>query len=187
VKIGVMALQGAVAEHKQVLTGLGVKAVEVRLPVELNNIDALIIPGGESTTISKLLAIYKLDEPLRDLIAKGFPVFGTCAGMILLARDIIDSDIDGLNAMDISVRRNAYGRQIDSFETDLEIPVIGKNKFHGVFIRAPIIESVKIGVKVLSKVDGNPVAVRQDKLLACSFHPELTNDSRFHDYFLSLI
>jgi pyridoxal 5'-phosphate synthase pdxT subunit len=186
-RIGILALQGAVAEHKKALTSLDVEAVEVRLPRELENVDALVIPGGESTTISKLLAIYELSGPLKKRIEQGFPVLGTCAGMILLARDIVDSDIEGLGVMDISVRRNAYGRQIDSFENELEIPVLGRDLFPGVFIRAPIVESVKRGVQVLSKVDGSPVAVKQGKMLACTFHPELTEDLRFHRYFLGMV
>jgi 5'-phosphate synthase pdxT subunit len=186
-RIGVLALQGAVAEHKHVLSGLGVQPVEVRLPGDLNGIDALIIPGGESTTISNLLALYELYDPIRSLVLKGFPVFGTCAGMILLASRIVDSNVESLGVMDISVRRNAYGRQIDSFECDIDIPEIGDKKFNGIFIRAPIVESVETGVQVLSRVNGYPVAVRQGKLLACSFHPELTEDFRFHDYFVSLI
>jgi 5'-phosphate synthase pdxT subunit len=186
-KIGVLALQGAVAEHVKAFYSLGVETVEVRLPRELDAVDALVMPGGESTTISKLLALYGLVVPLRKLIEGGLPVFGTCAGMILLARDIVDSKIDAIGVMDISVRRNAYGRQIDSFEHDLQIPELGRDSFPGVFIRAPIVESVKTGVQVLSKVNGNPVAVKQGKMLACSFHPELTDDLRFHRYFLGMV
>jgi pyridoxal 5'-phosphate synthase pdxT subunit len=186
-KMGVLALQGAFEEHKKALSSLGIEVVEVRLPHELGSVDALVIPGGESTTISKLLDIYDLAGPLKSRIKKGFPVWGTCAGMILLARNVIDSDVEGLGVMDISVRRNAYGRQIDSFENKLEIPVLGSDLFPGVFIRAPIVESVKAGVQVLSQVDGVPVAVKQGKMLACSFHPELTDDLRFHRYFLGMV
>jgi len=186
-KIGVLALQGAVAEHVKALSRLGVETIEVKLPHDLENLDALIMPGGESTTISKLLSLYELTNPLKERIKGGFPVFGTCAGMILLAKEIVDSKIEPIGGMDISVRRNAYGRQIDSFEQELEIPELGKDCFPGVFIRAPIVESINNGVEVLCKINGNPVAVRQGKLLACTFHPELTEDIRLHRYFIGMV
>ncbi len=186
-KIGVLALQGAVVEHQQSFSKLDVEAVPVKLPKELDGLDGLVIPGGESTTISKLLCNFALLEPLRNLAADSFPVWGTCAGLILLAKQISDSDINRIGLMDITVRRNAYGRQIDSFETELKITPLGNHKFHAVFIRAPIIESTGSNVEILSKVDSTPVAVRQKNLLACSFHPELTDDLRFHRYFLEMI
>jgi pyridoxal 5'-phosphate synthase pdxT subunit len=186
-KIGVLALQGAVIEHQQSFSKLNVKTIPVKLPKDLDGLEGLVIPGGESTTISKLLSDYSLMEPLKKLAADGFPVWGTCAGLILLAKDILDSEIDRIGLMDISVRRNAYGRQIDSFETDLKVPQIGSHEFHAIFIRAPVIESTKSNVKILCKVENMAVAVRQKNLLACSFHPELTDDLRFHDYFLGMI
>ncbi len=187
-QVGVLALQGAVAEQAGVLRRLGVKVVEVRLPADLEEINALIIPGGESTTISKLLAAYSLIQPLRDKINHGLPVMGICAGVILLAKNIVDDlRVESLGLMDIAVRRNAYGRQLDSFEAELEIPVMGGNTFHGVFIRAPIIESTLNGVHVLSRFNGNPVAVQQDRVIGCTFHPELTDDLRVHGYFLNLV
>jgi 5'-phosphate synthase pdxT subunit len=186
-KIGVLALQGAVIEHQQSFSKLNVETVPVKLPKDLDGLQGLVIPGGESTTISKLLSDYFLLEPLKKLAANGFPVWGTCAGLILLAKEILDSEIDRIGLMNIRVRRNAYGRQIDSFETDLKVPLIGSSEFHAVFIRAPIIESTKSDVEILCKVNNMPVAVREKNLLACSFHPELTNDLRFHRYFISII
>jgi 5'-phosphate synthase pdxT subunit len=187
VKIGVLALQGAVAEHMQMLSALGAEAVPVRLPSELDDLDALIIPGGESTTISKLLSDYGLMEPIRRLARKDFPIFGTCAGLVLLAKKVPNLDMESISVMDIEVERNAFGRQVDSFEADLKIPALHNGTFHGVFIRAPIIEKVEQGVEVLCQLNGRPVAVRQGKLLACAFHPELTDDLRLHKYFLDII
>jgi len=187
VKIGVLALQGAVAEHIQMLSALGAEAVPVRLPSELDDLDALIIPGGESTTISKLLSDYGLMEPIRRLARKDFPIFGTCAGLVLLAKKVPNLDMESISVMDIEVERNAFGRQVDSFEADLKIPALHNGTFHGVFIRAPIIEKVEQGVEVLCQLNGRPVAVRQGKLLACAFHPELTDDLRLHKYFLDII
>ena len=186
-KIGVLALQGAVAEHMQMLSALGAEAVPVRLPSELDDLDALIIPGGESTTISKLLSDYGLMEPIRRLARKDFPIFGTCAGLVLLAKKVPNLDMESISVMDIEVERNAFGRQVDSFEADLKIPALHNGTFHGVFIRAPIIEKVEQGVEVLCQLNGRPVAVRQGKLLACAFHPELTDDLRLHKYFLDII
>jgi pyridoxal 5'-phosphate synthase pdxT subunit len=187
VKIGVLALQGAVAEHIQMLSALGAEAVPVRLPSELDGLDALIIPGGESTTISKLLSDYGLMEPIRRLAKKGFPIFGTCAGLVLLAKKAPNLQMESIGVMDIEVERNAFGRQVDSFEADLKIPALRNGTFHGIFIRAPIIEKAERGVEVLCQLNGKPVAVRQGKLLACAFHPELTDDLRLHKYFLKLV
>jgi 5'-phosphate synthase pdxT subunit len=187
VKIGVLALQGAVTEHIEMLSALGTEAVPVRLPSELKSLDALIIPGGESTTIGKLLSDYGLLEPIRRLAKKGFPIFGTCAGLVLLAKKVPNLKLEPIGMMDIVVKRNAFGRQVDSFEADLKIPVLREGTFHGVFIRAPIIEKVDRSVKVLCQLNGKPVAVKQGKILACAFHPELTGDTRLHQYFLDTV
>ena len=188
-KIGVLAAQGAFAEHLAVLRKLKVDTVAVRLPEELNGLNGLIIPGGESTTISKLMITYELSFRIQERAKKGMAVFGTCAGMILLAKEIADADgVVPLGLMDITVRRNAFGRQVDSFETDLAIPVLGDKPFPAVFIRAPVIEEVRNGAEVLAKLDdGTAVAVRQNKFLALAFHPELTDDLRFHQYFLDIV
>jgi 5'-phosphate synthase pdxT subunit len=189
-KIGVLALQGDFAEHISMLKKIRVETAEVRLPEHLNGLDGLIIPGGESTTIGKLAAAYNLIEPLREF-GKNHAIWGTCAGAIFLSKDI-GRDQPLLGLMDIKVRRNAFGRQIDSFETDLEIDELFKatgteHPYHAVFIRAPIIESVGGNAKALSTLeDGRIVAARQGHLLATSFHPELTNDPRFHEFFISL-
>jgi 5'-phosphate synthase pdxT subunit len=188
-KIGVLALQGAFIEHEKILTRIGVEAVEVRLPGQLDNLDGLIIPGGESTTIGKVARRWGLLEPIRTFAQSGRPLWGTCAGMILLAREVVDGPADQplLALMDVTVRRNAFGRQVDSFEADLAVPALGDEPFHAVFIRAPLIERVGEGIKVLAQLDdGTIVAVRQGNLLATAFHPELTEDDRFHRYFLSL-
>ncbi|MDP2931732.1 MAG: pyridoxal 5'-phosphate synthase glutaminase subunit PdxT [Chloroflexota bacterium] len=187
-KIGVLAAQGAFAEHIAALLKLGVEVVPVRLPEELKGLDGLIIPGGESTSIAKLMTDYNLTAELRDLVKSGLPVFGTCAGMILLAKKVENSFPEPLGVMDITVRRNAFGRQRESFEADLSIPALGKKPFHAVFIRAPVIEHVNNGVETLARLDdGRVVAVREGKLLASAFHPELTDDLRFHRYFLDII
>jgi 5'-phosphate synthase pdxT subunit len=188
-KIGVLALQGDFAEHIQILEKIGVTAVEVRLPQDMADIDGLIIPGGESTTIGKLAVRFGLMEPIRQL-ASTRPIWGTCAGAIFLARDSRHSQ-PLLGVMDISIRRNAFGRQAESFETDLDVPDVvtaeNSQKVHAVFIRAPLIESVGTDVKVLARLpDGRIVAARQLNLLATAFHPELTGDDRFHRYFLSM-
>ena len=186
--IGVLALQGDFREHRRVLEDLGVAAPEVRLPGDLEGVDGLIIPGGESTTISRLLRTSHLLEPLRKLAGDGFPLWGTCAGMILLAKRLDETGIPALEAMDISVRRNAFGRQVDSFEADLQVAVLGDPLYRAVFIRAPIIEDVGPAVEVLARLpDGTPVAARQGRLLATAFHPELTSDNRFHRFFLEQI
>lgn len=187
-RVGVLALQGAFIEHEHMLESLGAEAVEVRLPEQLETLDALIIPGGESTTIGKLAITYGLVEPLRKF-AQEKPVWGTCAGMIFLAKDI-GRDQPILGVMDIQVNRNAFGRQVDSFETNLDINGIGDEPFHAVFIRAPLVTGVneKAGVEILSRLeDGGIVAVRQHHLLATAFHPELTGDSRMHQLFLDMV
>ncbi|MBN1562949.1 MAG: pyridoxal 5'-phosphate synthase glutaminase subunit PdxT [Anaerolineae bacterium] len=186
-QIGVLALQGAFIEHEKTLRDLGAQAVEVRLPEHLNGLDALIIPGGESTTIGKLAVTFNLLEPLRAFV-QAKPVWGTCAGMIFLAKDI-GRDQPLIGVMDIQVNRNAFGRQVDSFETDLTVPELGADPFHAVFIRAPIVTGVSDGVQVLARLPednhkGGIVAVRQGHWLATAFHPELTPDNRFHRYFL---
>lgn len=190
-KIGVLALQGDFSEHIAMLKHLKVEASEVRLPDHLNGLDGLIIPGGESTTIGKLAVAYNLMEPLQ-VFGQRHAIWGTCAGAIFLSKDI-SRDQPLLKLMDIKVQRNAFGRQIDSFETDLDIPELKqatgtKEDYHAVFIRAPIIESVSGDAKVLATVpDGRIVAAQQGHLLATSFHPELTKDTRLHEYFLTLV
>ncbi len=188
-RVGVLALQGAFIEHEHVLARLGVQPVEVRLPEHLEGLAGLIIPGGESTTIGLLAQKWGLLEPLREFARSGRPLWGTCAGMILLAKEVVDG-VPGqpiLGLMDITVRRNAFGRQVDSFEADLAVPVLGDLPFHAVFIRAPVIERVEAGVEVLAALeDGTAVAVQQGNLLATAFHPELTRDDRFHRHFLKL-
>lgn len=186
-RIGVLALQGAFAEHIKVLTNLNIEAVPIRLPVDLDGLNALIIPGGESTTISKLLTDFSLKEPVKNLIQRGLPVFGTCAGMVLLAKKVVGAEVETLGLMDIEIKRNAYGRQVESFEADLPITALGAKAFRGVFIRAPIVQEIGANVEILCQINGRVVAVRQDKKLACAFHPELTNDLRFHEYFLNLV
>ena len=187
-RIGVLASQGAFAEHIAVLHQLEVEAVPVRLPRELVGLDGLIIPGGESTSISKLMLSYNLTDKIRNLAQDGLPILGTCAGMILLANDVSDSNIAPLGVMNIRARRNAFGRQKESFETDLLIPVLGEKPFPGVFIRAPLIEQVGSGVEILARLnDDTIIAARQEKLLASAFHPELTTDLRFHQYFLYIV
>ena len=190
-RIGVLALQGAFIEHIKVLKKLGAEAVEVRLPADLKGLDGLIIPGGESTTIGKLAETYGLMEPLKDF-AKERPVWGTCAGMILMARDIgVEQPLLGL--MDIAVERNAFGRQVDSFEADLDVPALnggGRETFPAVFIRAPRLVGAdeEEGVEVLARLeDGTAVAARQGQWLVTAFHPELSDDDRFHRYFLELV
>ncbi|MPZ47732.1 MAG: pyridoxal 5'-phosphate synthase glutaminase subunit PdxT [Dehalococcoidia bacterium] len=185
VTVGVLALQGDFAEHEAILRRLGVDVREVRLPSDLTDLDSLIIPGGESTTISRLLAMYGLMQPLRDF-AQHKPVWGTCAGMIVMAKTATNLDRETLNLMDIEVVRNAFGRQIDSFETALAFDELDGEPVKAVFIRAPLIRQVGEGVKVLARLDsGEVVAARQGHLLVTAFHPELTDDARLHKYFLS--
>lgn len=181
-------MQGAFIEHAHVLQKSKVTPLEVRLPADLENLDGLIIPGGESTSILKMMHDFSLYKPLKELAQKGLPVWGTCAGMICLADQVVNNGMHTLGVMDITVRRNAFGRQVDSFETDLNIAPLGKKPYHAVFIRAPVIEQVGEKAKVLATLDnGTPVAAQQGNLLATSFHPELTDDLRFHEYFLSII
>jgi 5'-phosphate synthase pdxT subunit len=186
VKVGVLALQGAFREHREVLDALGVEAVEVRTPEALGALDALILPGGESTTMSKLLDTSELREPLAALLADELPVLGTCAGMILLARDVLDGRPDqrSFGAIDIAVRRNGYGRQRDSFEAQLDVAGLAGGPFPGVFIRAPLVESVGPGTDVLASHDGVPVLLRSGPVWVSSFHPELSGDLRLHQLFL---
>lgn len=191
VRIGVLGLQGDYLEHHQMLRRLNVETVDVRLPSHLEGVDGLIIPGGESTTIGALAERYGLMEPLRRIAEAGVPIWGTCAGMIFLARDV-GRPQPTLGLMDIRVRRNAFGRQIDSFEVDLEIPALARigdpRPFHAVFIRAPLIEAAGPDVEVLARLeDGTIVAAQQGHLLATAFHPELTDDTRFHRYFLEIV
>jgi 5'-phosphate synthase pdxT subunit len=184
--IGVLAMQGAFREHQLMLSACGVDSRQVRKPEDLNGLDGLIIPGGESTTISKLLADYGLFEPLKLLGKEGMPVFGTCAGAILLAKEIEDSSFERLRLMDIRVKRNAFGRQLESFEEDLEMPVLTGGPFRAVFIRAPHITGTGPKVEALASYGGRVVCARQGSLLAAAFHPELTVDRRLHEYFLNI-
>ena len=188
--VGVLALQGDFREHIAVLRGLGADAVPVRRPGELSAVAGLIIPGGESSVMDKLSRLFDLAEPLKAAIASGLPVWGTCAGLIMLADTVLDG-IDGqesLGGLRIAVRRNAFGSQLDSFETTLEIPALGEPDLNAVFIRAPVVETVGDGVATLAALpDGRVVAVEQDNLLGTSFHPEMTGDTRFHEYFLAKV
>jgi 5'-phosphate synthase pdxT subunit len=186
-RAGVLGLQGDFREHIDTFQRLGTEAVDVRRPEQLDEIDALVIPGGESTTIGKLALLYGFIPKLKERVALGMSVWGTCAGAIFIARDVPGHPHPLAELMDIKVQRNAFGRQLDSFEADLDVPVLGDPPFHAVFIRAPRIEAVGRDVEVLSTLgDGTIVAARQGGLLATSFHPELTHDGRFHDYFLKL-
>ncbi len=185
-KIGVLALQGAVREHCNSLKGCGVEPVEIRYKEQLQEVKGLIIPGGESTTVGKLLVKHDMLGLLADMGRNGFPVFGTCTGLILLAKEINGSDQLRLGLMDITVERNAFGRQIASFEADLDIAELGPEKFHAVFIRAPYITKVGENVKVLAQIDGKILLAQQGSLLAAAFHPELTADLRIHQHFLGL-
>ncbi|HET9672884.1 MAG TPA: pyridoxal 5'-phosphate synthase glutaminase subunit PdxT [Actinomycetota bacterium] len=185
VKVGVLALQGDVREHERVLTRLDASPVEVRTAADLADVQALVIPGGESTTIGKLARAYDLVEPVRERAEGGMPVFGTCAGMIVMAERVLDGE-PLLGLMDVTVRRNAYGRQVDSFEADVDVEGID-HPVRGVFIRAPWIEEVGAGVEVLARHEGKPVVLRQGKLLSASFHPELVGETALHEAFLSLV
>jgi 5'-phosphate synthase pdxT subunit len=180
-KIGVLALQGAFAEHVAVLRSIGVEAVEVRLPQHLEAVDGLVLPGGESTTMRRLIDRWGMRQPILDLAARGAPLFGTCAGLIVMAREITGDEAPILPLLDVAVERNAFGRQLDSFETELEVPLLGATPVHAVFIRAPVIERVGPGVDVLARLgDGRIVAVRERNVIATSFHPELAGETRFH-------
>jgi 5'-phosphate synthase pdxT subunit len=187
-RIGVLAVQGAFAEHIAVLRKLKAEALPVRLPSELVSLDGLIIPGGESTTISQLMRDYDLSDKIKKLAESGLPILGTCAGLIILAKTLSDASVPTLGLMDVTVRRNAFGRQRESFEAALNIPALGEKPFPGVFIRAPIIEQANGNASVLTRLDdGTIVAAQQEKLVATAFHPELTSDPRFHRYFLNIV
>ena len=187
-RIGVLAVQGAVREHVSAIREVGADAVEVRLPRDLVDLDALILPGGESTAMRRLIDAYGLRDPIRSLARAGTPMLGTCAGMILLADRLADGEEPVLGLLDVEVRRNAYGRQLDSFEADLDVPSLGDAPLHGVFIRAPVVSDVGPAVEVLARdPDGAPVAVRQGRVLATAFHPELTEDRRMHRLLLEMI
>lgn len=180
-KIGVLAVQGAFREHLDTLASIGVEGVPVRLPDDLEGVSGLILPGGESTTMRKLIDRWGLRQPILDLAANGAPLFGTCAGMIILSRDIQGGEEPVLPLLDVTVERNAFGRQLDSFEADLDVPVLGGTPVHAVFIRAPVIEDVGPDVDVLARLDdGRVVAVRERNVIATSFHPELAGETRFH-------
>ena len=184
--IGILALQGDIAKHTQMIEQLGQRTVRVRYASQLMEIDGLIIPGGESTTIGKLLVRFDLLQPLVDIINRGLPVFGTCAGLILLAKEIDGSDQPRLGCLDITVSRNAYGPQVESFETDLRVPGLGVDPVRAVFIRAPIILQTAPAVEVLARYEDRPVLIRQQHILGASFHPELTTDPRIHQLFLGM-
>lgn len=191
--VGVLALQGDFLEHANMLRRIGVEAREVRTAEHLKGLDGLILPGGESTTFCRLMQDFHLYEPLSAFVRSGTPTWGTCAGMIVLARHASDLPFPTLQAIDIEVDRNAYGRQVDSFEADLDVPKLGAEPYHAVFIRAPVVASVGERVEVLASVRRDerspetPVAVRQGHILATSFHPELTDDPRFHRYFIGMV
>jgi 5'-phosphate synthase pdxT subunit len=180
-KIGVLAVQGDFLEHVRTYRAIGVEAVEVRLPEDLEGVSGLTLPGGESTTMRRLIDRWGLRQPILDLAASGAPIFGTCAGMILLAREIVGGEAPILALLDVAVRRNAFGRQLDSFEGDLTVSMLGDGPVHGVFIRAPVIERVGPGVDILGRLgDGRIVAVRERNIIATAFHPELAGETRFH-------
>ena len=185
-KIGVLALQGATGLHTRTLADLGAHAVLVRTPEDLTGVDALVLPGGESTTMSMLLDSSGVREPLASALADGMPAFGTCAGMILLATEVLDGRPDqrSFGAVDMSVRRNAFGRQVDSFEADLDVVGLAGGPFPAVFIRAPVVERAGDGVEVLATVDDRPVLCRQGTIMVAAFHPELSDDLRLHELFL---
>ena len=186
-KVGVLAIQGDFAEHCKIFRDLGVLAPEIRLPHQLDEVDALVIPGGESTTITKLMDIYGLVDPIKRFVHSGRPLWGTCAGMIVSSRHVVGDVLVPMDLIDLDVRRNAFGSQIDSFEADLPVPAIGDPPFHAVFIRAPWIERIGPGVELISSLkDGTPVAARQNNVLVTSFHPELTEDTRIHNMFLQM-
>jgi 5'-phosphate synthase pdxT subunit len=187
-RIGVLAVQGAVREHVRAIREIGAEPVEVRLPRDLVDLDALIMPGGESTTMRRLIDAYGLREPIVALARAGAPLLGTCAGMILLADRLTDGEAPYFGLLDLEVRRNGYGRQLDSFEADLDVPALGDEPLHGIFIRAPLVTDVGPRAEVLARdPDGNPVAVRQGRVLATAFHPELTGDRRLHRLLLEMI
>jgi len=186
-KVGVLALQGASQRHAEALSALGAHPVEVRAPHDLAGLEGLVLPGGESTAMSKLLVLSGLFEPVAERLADGMPAFGTCAGLILLSAQVLDgrSDQRSFGILDVDVRRNAFGRQVDSFETDLDVAGVDGGRFPAVFIRAPVIERVGEAVEVLASVGGLPVLCRQGSILAAAFHPELSGDLRLHQFFLA--
>ena len=188
-KVGVLALQGAFREHREVLDALGIECVEVRVPEHLGGVDALILPGGESTTMTRLLDTSGLREPLEGMLRDGLPALGTCAGLILMAVEVLDGRADQvpLGALDVTVRRNAYGRQRDSFEVELDVAGIAGPSFRGVFIRAPVVERVGCDVEVLAEYAGEPVLLRSGAVWGSTFHPELSGDLRVHQRFLQEI
>jgi 5'-phosphate synthase pdxT subunit len=187
-RIGVLAVQGAVREHVAAIRDVGGEPVEVRLPRDLVDLDALILPGGESTTMRRLIDAYGLREPIAALAQRGAPMLGTCAGMILLAERNADGEEPLFGLLDLEVRRNGYGRQLDSFEADLDMPALGSEQLHGIFIRAPMVTEVGPRAEVLARdPDGHPVAVRQGRVLATAFHPELTGDRRLHRLLAQLV
>ena len=188
-RVGVLALQGDVREHARALSEAGATPVPVKRAADLASVTGIVIPGGESTTIGKLLTIFGLLDPLRAAIRAGLPAYGSCAGMILLADRVLDGrpDQPTLGVLDVTVRRNAFGRQVDSFETDLDVAGIAGGPVHAVFIRAPWVEQAGEGVQVLAEAAGHPVAVRQGHVMATSFHPELTGDRRVHEYFVRML
>jgi len=191
-RVAVVAMQGDFEKHVTMLRTLGADAFTARTPAEVDSADGVILPGGESTTIGKLLARYGVDEAIRNAAAQQKPIYGTCAGMILLARGIAEGTGERggqptLGLLDITVQRNAFGRQVDSFEADVDVPVVGVDPVHAVFIRAPIVVDAGVGVETLATIDGKTVFVKQGSILGSSFHPELTGDDRVHRYFLSLI
>ena len=186
--VGILAIQGDVIEHRHALERIGAETTEIRLPDQFDGVDGLIIPGGESTTIVQLIDIYNLRDVIRNKVKSGLPTWGTCAGMIVLADRLTDRRPDPLRLMNINVSRNAFGRQVDSFEQDLEIDGVDGPPFRAVFIRAPVVNSAGAGTEILARLDdGRPVAVRQGGMLATSFHPELTDDSRVHQLFVRMI
>jgi 5'-phosphate synthase pdxT subunit len=187
-RVGVLALQGAVREHVEAIRDVGGEPVLVRLPADLENLDALILPGGESTAMRRLIDRYGLRQPLLDMAQRGAPMLGTCAGMILLADRLTDGEPPVFRLLDVAVERNAYGRQLDSYETDLDMPELGPEPMHAVFIRAPVVADAGPSVEVLARdARGRPIAVRQGRVLATAFHPELTGDRRLHRLLLQLI
>ena len=183
--VGILAFQGDFEKHALMMEALGARTRFVRTTDDVNSVDAIIIPGGESTTIGKLMHAFGVLDPLRRRIINGLPVFGTCAGLILLAPHVEEKNQHRLGVLDIVVKRNAYGRQVDSFEADIDVPVVGADPVRGVFIRAPQVVKVADGIDVLASFEGRPVLLRKDRILAASFHPELTADTRIHEYFLN--
>ena len=187
-RVGILAVQGAVREHVEALRAVGADPVLVRLPADFADLDALILPGGESTAMRRMIDQYGLREPIRAMARAGAPMLGTCAGMILLADRLADGEDPVPQLLDVEVQRNAYGRQLDSFEAEIDVPALGPEQLHGVFIRAPILSDVGPKAEVLARdPQGRPIAVRQGRVLATAFHPELTGDRRIHRLLLSLL